>query len=134
MINLSITVRNLPELRANFARAPQTALKYLARAVQAAVFEVEKEAVDKNFRFKTPRAKRSGFLALSFSYGRYFSPSKLMASIGPTAHYAPYVYFGTSRGIKPNSFMDRIAKAAEPNITKHFEKAVDLFVSDLAKL
>ena len=134
MINLSITVRNLPELRANFARAPQTALKYLARAVQASVFEVEKEAVDSNFQFKTPRAQRSGYLALSFAYGRYFSPSKLMASIGPTAHYAPYVHFGTSRGIRPNPFMERIAAAALPHVNTHFEKAIDLFLTDLAKL
>jgi hypothetical protein len=40
------------------------------------------------------------------------------------------VYFGTKRG-KPNPYMDRIAKAAEPGVQKHFEKAVDLIVDNL---
>lgn len=134
MINVRVDIQNLPALRANFARAPQTALKYLSKATAAAIFEVEQQAVDRNFRFKLPRARRSGYLQLSFQYGRYFAPGGLSASIGPTALYAPYVYFGTGRGIRPNQYMDRIARAAEPGINKHFEKAIDLFVSDLTKV
>lgn len=133
MISVSVEVRNLDQLRRNFDKAPTTALKYLSKATSAAIFEVEKQSVDRNFQFKTPRAMRTGFLALSFGYGRYFAPGGLSASIGPTAHYAPYVYFGTSRGIKSNPFMERIAKAAEPNVGKHFEKAIDLFIADIAK-
>lgn len=134
MITVKVEIKNLAALRSNFGRAPTLALKHLSKAVAASVFEVEKQAVDRNFQFKTPRALRTGFLQQSFSYGRYIAPGGLRASIGPTAHYAPYVYFGTRRGIRPNLYMDRIARAAEPHIGKHFEKAVDLFVSDLAKI
>lgn len=132
MIALRISISNLDALRANFAKAPQLALSYLSQATKAAIFEVEKQAVDSNFRFKTPRAFRTGYLALSFAYGRSFSPSGLRGAIGPTAHYAPYVYFGTRRGIRPNPYMDRIAGAAEAGVNKQFETAVDKIVTALA--
>ena len=131
-VAVNIRIENLPELRSNFARAPQLALKYLAKATQAAIFEVEKQAVDSNFQFKTPRAQRTGLLQQSFSHGRYFDQGGLRGSIGPTVRYAPYVYFGTSRGLRPNHYMDRIAEAAAPQIEKHFETAVDKFVSEIA--
>lgn len=134
MITINVNIQNLDALRSNFTKAPALALSYLSKATQAAIFEVEKQAVDSNFQFKTPRAQRTGYLALSFGYGRYIAPSGLYGSIGPTAHYSPYVYFGTSRGIRPNPYMDRIAKAAEPYVNKHFADAVDKLVADLARV
>jgi hypothetical protein len=127
MITVKVDIRNLDALRSNFSKAPALALSYLSKATKAAIFEIEKQAVDTNFQFKTPRAERTGYLALSFGYGRYIAPTGLYGWIGPTAHYAPYVYFGTSRGIRPNRYMDRIAAAAEPYINKHFGTAVDNF-------
>jgi hypothetical protein len=132
MIALTIRVDNLAELRSNFLKAPATTLKYLSQATKAAIFEVEKQAIDRNFQFKTPRALRTGYLALSFSFGRQIDPSGLRGSIGPTALYAPYVYFGTSRGIRPNPYMDRIAKAAEAGVNKQFETALDKIVTEIA--
>lgn len=133
MIGVQIQIRNLDQLRANFSKAPELALKYLARATQAAISEVHNQAVDRNFQFKTPRGQRTGFLEISFAHGLHIASGGLRASIGPTVHYAPYVYFGV-RGGRPNPYMDRIAKAAEPDISRHFEKAVDLLVSDIAKI
>jgi hypothetical protein len=132
MISLSLSIENLDALRANFAKAPATTLKYLSAATKASVFEIEKQAVDRNFQFKTPRGLRTGYLSLSFAYGRHFDSSGLRASIGPTANYAPYVYSGTSRGIRPNPFMDRIAEAATPDVNKQFEDAADAIVRELA--
>lgn len=134
MITLTINIKNLDALRANFARAPLTTLKYLSRATKAAIFEIEKQAVDRNFLFKTPRAKRTGMLEKSFAYGRFIAPSGLYGSIGPTMQYAPYVYFGTNRGIRPNPYMDRVAKAAEPEVNKHFQTAVEKIVAEIAQV
>lgn len=131
MISLTVTIKNLSQLHDAFRRAPANTLKWLARATQASIFEVEKQAVDANFRFKWPRSMRTGYLALSFAYGRQIAPSGLRASIGPTANYAPHVYWGTFRQAA-NPYMDRIAKAAEPHVNKHFDDAVDRIVSDLA--
>lgn len=139
MIALSVSIRNLDALRANFGKAPSLALKYLSKATMASIFEVEKQAVDRNFQFKTPRARRTGRLALSFAQGREIAPGGLRAAVGPTArhrgfYYPGAVYHGTSRGIRPNRYMDRIARAAEPEVSRHFEKAVDLLVSEIAKV
>lgn len=132
MLSINVRIENLPQLRANFQKAPAITLKYLSRATKAAIAEVEKQAVDRNFRFKTPRAQRTGFLQQSFSFGRFIAPSGLYASIGPTVHYAPYVYYGTKRGIAPNPYMDRIASAAESDVNKHFNDAVDTIVKEIA--
>jgi len=133
MISLRISITNLDQLRANFAKAPGRALHHLSKATKGAIFEVEKQAVDGNFQFKWPRSMRTGYLALSFGFGRRIDPSGLRASIGPTAHYAPNVYYGTYR-TTPNPYMDRIAKAAEPQVNDHFEKAVDLIVGEIARI
>ena len=132
MIQMQIQIRNLDRLRANFNRAPSLALSYLAKATSAALFEIEKQAVDKNFQFRTPRARRSGLLAQSFAYGRYLSPGGMSGSIGPTVKYAPYVYYGTRRGMRPNKYMDRVADAATPGVNRQFENAIEKFVSKLA--
>lgn len=134
MIAITVQVQNLEALRSNFAKAPTLALTYLSKATQASLFEIEKQAVDRNFQFKTPRAKRSGFLQLSFSYGRAIEPGGLKGAIGPTAKYAPFVYYGTRRGIQPNRYMDRIAKAARAGVNKQFKSAVDAFVAAIAKV
>lgn len=131
---LTVQIRGLSTLKANFKKAPLTTLKYLSLATQASVFELEKQAVDRNFQFKTPRGKRTGYLALSFGYAKRFDRGGLRGSIGPTAYYSPYVYFGTRRGIKPNPFMERIAKAAMPHVRRHFERAVTLVARDIAAI
>ena len=130
VVKMKIKVENLKELRKNFSRAPKLAAQYLSQAVAAAIFEVDKQAIDPNFQFKTPRSERSGLLQASFSEGKVIRG--LYGAIGPVKFYSPYVYFGT-KFIKANPFMDRIAKASEDPVGKHFERAIELFVGDLAK-
>ena len=130
MADIQIRIENLPELRANLRNAPKISAKWLGKAVTAAIFEIKKQAVDDNFQFVTPRAKRTGYLALSFGYG--MQVEGLTGKIGPTAEYAPYVYYGTSRGISPNPYMDRIAKAATPNVQKHFNEAINEITNEIA--
>ncbi len=130
MADVSIEIQNLTELRANLRAAPKISLRWLNKALAASVFEIQKNAVDSNFQFKTPRSKRTGLLALSFKYGTVIKD--LYASVGPTVFYAPYVYYGTSRGISPNPFMDRIAKISTPEIQKHFNDAVEGIATEIA--
>lgn len=132
MITLSVKIQNLDKLKSNFNKAPFKTVDYLKKAVAASVAEIQKQAIDRNFQFKTPRGLRSGYLQQSFAFGTSIAPNGLSASVGPTALYAPFVYFGTSRGISPNPYMDRIAQAAEGDVNKHFNDAVDAVVSDLA--
>jgi hypothetical protein len=132
MISLTIKIENLDELRESFAKAPQTMLRYLSQAVAASIFTIEKHSTDTNFQFKTPRALRTGYLEQSFAFGRKIEA--LRGSIGPTATYAPYVYFGTSRGIRPNPYMDRIVNASEREVNDHFNNAVQSAVREIANI
>lgn len=131
MITLNITIENLDELRDNFKKSPSTMLKYLSQAVAASIFTIEKHSTDTNFQFKTPRGLRTGYLEQSFSFGKKIMG--LRGSIGPTATYAPYVYFGTSRGIQPNRYMERIVDASEREVGAHFKRAIQSAVADIAR-
>jgi hypothetical protein len=132
---VEVKIENLDELRRAIRDYPKIANPILADTINASLAIVHQiTGNDAIFQFKLPRAKRTGFLQLSFAQGiRLASPKSLWGSIRPTVHYAPYVYFGTSRGIAPNPYIDRIAKAAEPRIQKFFKQAADRIVSTIAK-
>lgn len=133
-VSISVDARDIDRLRASVRRAPGLVKEYVAKAVLASAIAVEKQAVDRNFQFKWPRAARTGVLQRSWDFGRFIHPSGLMASVGPTAHYAPYVYFGTSRGLPPNPFMDRIAAAASPEVARLFGEAADAVALRVARM
>ena len=133
MAQVAVTIRGLEEFKRAVQKTPQLSRGLLARAINASLAELDKEAVDRNFKFKTPRSLRTGFLQQSFAAGlRKAHAQRLVGSIGPTMHYAIYVHEGTSRGIKPNRFMPRIAEAAESRIQKHFDTVLDKLVKHLA--
>jgi len=132
MITMTIKIENMDELKASFLKAPKTMLLHLSQAVAASIFSIEKHSTDANFQFKTPRGLRTGYLAQSFAFGRKISG--LQGSIGPTAQYAPHVYFGTSRGIEPNKYMDRIVNASEKEVNTHFRNAIENAVRDIASI
>jgi hypothetical protein len=134
MISMQIEVGNLDRLRANVARSPDLALKYLAKATKAAIFEVEKQAIDSNFQFKTPRVFRTGRLSLSFAHGRVFENNGLRGRIGPTATSGKDHFYYPGKVHQTNPYMERIAKVAEPHVVGHFEKAIDLFIDDISKI
>lgn len=133
MIAVQVQISGLEALRSNFEKAPSLTLKYLAEATLAAVAEVDRQAVDSNMQFKTPRSRRTGHLVARWGLNRRIENGGLRASTGPTVKYAPYVYYG-ARGRTPNKYMDRIAKAAEPAVNKHFQQAVDTVVKRTAKI
>lgn len=121
--DVTITINGLDELRASFRRAPTLVRYWINRAIQASIFEIEKNATDENFMFKTPRALRTGMLQRSFKFGTVFGD--MMGSIGPTVGYAVVVH-------ERNPFMGRIVQKAVPDITKHFGDALDEIVGQLA--
>ena len=134
MADLEIRVDGLAELRRNFRRAPTIGTKLFQRALLASLFAIDKQAVDSNFQFKTPRASRTGYLKLSFALPGSRSVSGLTGRIGPTADYAPYVYYGTSRGIQANPYMDRIAKAAEKEVNQIVNDAAVQLAEEVTRI
>ena len=124
MIELSIQVEGFNEIKRAWAKRPEIVKKYLNRAIEASIFEIEKNAVDENFQFKTPRSMRTGYLQRSFKFG--IITKDLYGEIGPTVTYAQKVH-------RTNQFMPRIARISQPAIEKHFNKALQFIVEDVSK-
>ena len=137
MPQIVLKIEGIEQLRTNFKNFPDVTKKYLNRAIQASVFEIQKNADDsgdsKLFEFRTPRAQRTGMLALSFIHGVKFRD--LYAEIGPTVNYAYAVYTGVYPhfNLGPNPYMDRIAKASEPNANKYFAEALTAIIEETSK-
>lgn len=130
---VTITVKNLNEVKQALAEYPNISKPIVAKAINASLIEIDKEATDDNFQFKTPRGQRTGYLQLSFKYGFVeASENNLKGTIGPAAKYAIFVHEGTSRGIQPNPFMIRIAKKVQPKVSDHFKEALEIITKQIA--
>ena len=124
MIELDIQIEGLNKIKDVWERRPQVVKNYLNQAIEANIFEIEKNAVDENFKFKTPRSKRTGMLQRSFKFG--IISKDLYGAIGPTVNYAQKVH-------RNNQFMPRIARISQPAIQRHFGNAVKFIIEDLGK-
>lgn len=122
MINVDIQVQGLNTIQTAFAKRPEVVKRYINQAIEASIFEVERNATDTNFEFKTPRSMRTGFLQRSFKFG--IVTRDFFGSIGPTANYAARVH-------ENNPFMSRIAFASQSQIQKHFETALKYITDEL---
>lgn len=136
MPKVSVEIKNLKELTTVLKRYPDISAPRFAKAINAALATVQKNAIDQDggvFQFKTPRALRTGFLSQSFGLGiKLANSGNLRGEIGPTAHYAIYVHEG-SRGRSPNPFMVRIVKKAEKEINNHFADTLANITNLIAK-
>ena len=124
MIEIKMKVEGINDLKAHYAKRPEAVKKYINKAIEASIFELEKNADDGNFQFKTPRSQRTGYLQRSFKFG--IITRDFFGAIGPTVLYAPIVH-------KNNPFMSRIASSSQPSIQKHFEDALKFIVEDVSK-
>ncbi len=138
-VTTSITIEGADAIEKAFREMPAEAEKNFGNALKASIMEIEKRAVDSNFKFKTPRSLRTGFLQQSFAFGLSIGGQKvtksdlftrrvtldgLYGSVGPTIEYAPKVH-------RDNPFMDRIKNAANPSIQKHFRDALMLTTNSM---
>jgi hypothetical protein len=98
--SFNVEIRNIDQLRAALAKAPNVAAKYLSKAINAELADISKLAIDDNMQFKTPRALRTGMLVSTFGLPgkgmKIASESDLSGWVGPTVEYAKYVQFGTA--------------------------------------
>lgn len=155
----SIKISNLDQIKTALSNYPAAAKKYFSRAINAALVTLDKNAVDSNFKFKTPRESRSGLLQQSFGEGLHqATESNLTGSTGPTVAYAKYVEFGTAAhlikainakvlankksgqvfgpivhhpGSAANPFMERIIGVSQSEIDNTFTQALDLVMQTL---
>lgn len=138
MAEFSIKITNLKQLQTAFMQSPQIVGQELSKGINAVLANIQKLAKDGGdsgiFQFKTPRFLRTGYLNQSFAYGiNKATPENLVGSIGPTALYAKFVEFGTSRGIQPNSFMERLRDASQEEAQNQIIKSINSALEKIAK-
>lgn len=147
---VEVEIQNLKELLFNLKRYPRIAEKWIQKAVVAAAAELQKVTI----RGVVPW--RTGMLAHSFRV----AVGRLFARVWPAVKYAVYVHEGTRPhlilprvkralywegaghpvrrvlhpGTKANRFLVRMVELAKPKIEKHFKKAGDQILKEIAKI
>lgn len=150
MAILELETPKLKELLFNFKRYSAISERWIQKAIEASAAELHKAANKENVPWRTGRLVQSFQVAI----GRMF------AKVWPSANYAQFVYFGTRAhkilpnakqalywegaahpvksvwhpGTKENRFLERMIKAADPKIAKHFKEAGDNIAKDIAKI
>lgn len=115
---ITIEIENADRIIQMLKKAPDVMMKWLEKANTASLMELQKRTV----RGVVPY--RTGALMQTFDYTP--KPTKgLKFEYYPTREYAPYVYYGTSRGIQPNKYLDRILELARQSIMGHYDQAVE---------
>lgn len=138
MPEVVVQIQNLDRLLGALRKYPAISRPQLAKGINASLLELQKNATDANFQFKTPRSRRTGMLQLSFKDGfDYATESKLEGSIGPTArsrggsYYPLFVHEGTRR-MSPNPFMERIADASRVKINGYITESLEKILAQVA--
>lgn len=154
MPGFSVEIPELSKFQDLLKKFPQTAEKYLQRAIDAGAAEVHKNANRSNVPWKT------GNLVQSFGVVR----GRLYASIAPgrgtPAKYAIFVHEGTAPhvitpkkgkalfwkgakhpvrsikhpGTKPNRFIPRILEKSIPRIQTHFGNAIAKLIQEITDI
>lgn len=109
---------NREEFNERLNHALRVAFKEIALTMEEnAVAEVDRAVYDTP---ESPTYKRTGNLRSSISHR---SDSK-SATIGTNIEYAPYVEFGTSRGMPPRPFI-------RPTVENHMQEYENILAEDL---
>lgn len=140
MADFRVEIQGLSELRAALKDYPKISAPRFAKAINASLARIHENATEPVFQFKTPRPLRTGLLSETFGIPdtkrqglEMATPEKLRGTIGPTRYYAPFVEFGTSRGIAPNPYMERILSRSKDKVNKEFENAMKDITGEIAK-
>ncbi len=115
---VSIEIKNLDKIQEAFKKAPEEAKTYFEILLDAIVATLSKNTIRGVVPYDT------GTMMNTFEW----SKQTLKRYYFPTRHYAPYVYYGTSRGIKANPYMERIADRSQSEIDKHIEDTANILI------
>lgn len=123
---VSIRIKNLPQIRAAFARAPMLMTRELNLAIKRVAFAVAAQS-----SINAP--VRTGFLRRSHFLPGAVVLTNLRGTIEPTATYAIYVHQGT-RFMRGRPFLLQAVKAKEPTIDAEFTGAVQRVLDKIGGL
>lgn len=121
MAEYGIRIENLAEIKAAFRASPQLMVKYLDRAIQASIFEIQRAADP-----YTPVL--TGNLRANNSF--IFAPAR--GEFVKNANYAIYVHDGT-RFMKARPFLLEGIKDSEGKVQDNFRDAVQHVLDDIGR-
>lgn len=138
MPDVRITIKNLPQIKAAFRVAPVAMRREMVTALNKSVLLVEGQS-----KINTPvdtgrlRASTGGgvFKGGSFAPGTGLSlatPTRLVASVGPTVDYARFVHEGT-RYMRARPFLRDAVESKESTIQRLFTVAVQNVMNEIGR-
>lgn len=131
-MDYKITIKNLPQLRAAFAKAPKFMAEEFTQALKQAGYLVMTKSMK-----ATP--VRTGFLRSSHlqrGQGGVFisgSGTHTRAEVGPTADYSYFVHEGT-RFMRARPFLKNALFSSDNEIQQLFTKATQNALNKVARL
>lgn len=131
-MDYKITIKNLPQIRAAFAKAPKFMSEEYGQALKKAGYAVMTKSMQ-----TTP--VRTGFLRSSHlqrgqgGVSVSGSGTSMKAEVGPTADYAIFVHEGT-RFMRPRRFLKTALLSSEGEIQQLFTKATQNALNKIARL
>lgn len=120
MAEINITITNLPEIKAAFAKAPRLMTAQLNLAIKKSLFIVEGRS-KRNTPVLTGR--------LRSSHRSIFG--NLKGEVGTHTNYDMFIHEGT-RFMRPRPFLRTAVIQSDPDINKYFTQAVDKVLSEIA--
>lgn len=139
MADIEIKIKNLPQIRAAFNRAPRLMKISLARAIPLSLRAIKD---DEELQYANLGiGVITGRLLSSIRVGVDYRPGTLKGEVGPNTssypgldvmakpwhgitHYSYFVHEGT-KYMKARPFLLNAVKSAQPEVDRLFEKAVD---------
>lgn len=121
MPTVSVQIKNLPQIRAAFRKAPALTVRRVNDAIKKSAFNIERES-----KIRTPVL--TGFLRASHQT-RF---SMLKGEIEPMANYAGYVHWGTRR-MRGRPFLLQAVETSEHAIQRFFTEAVQMVLDEIAR-
>lgn len=133
---IQIKIKNLPQIKAAFNRAPQLMKISLSRAIPLALRAIKD---DEEMQYANLGiGVVTGGLLMSVRTGMYYRSGTLYGEVGPNVQtspgvdYAHYVHDGT-KYMRKRPFLLMAVKSAQPEVDKLFVKAVDDVLSKIGK-
>ena len=144
MANINITIKNLPQIKAAFNKAPALMSRNLNTAIKKTVIHISGKAAE-NAPVDTSRLRSS--ILTGITYGN------LKGTIFPNVNYAYYVHEGTGiyvghkpyyanipnvgwrymKGMKPRRFLYDAVESEQIYTDKFFTEAVDLTLNEIGR-
>lgn len=134
MPDIKITIKNLPQIKAAFGKAPRLMTQELNKAIAKTVYSIQNK---EGHEYKALGIRRiTGGLINSIVRGSYLT--NLRGEVGPNVtgspgvDYALYVHSGT-RFMRARPFLLNAVNQSEGEIDKFFQEAVQSVLDDIGR-